>query len=83
MQLVEILGICATATILISMCFKTMSFKGSLWMRIINIIGNSLFTTYAILIHSLSSSILGAGIVLVNIYHLIVLVIQHKKQIKS
>lgn len=79
MKLVEILGICATATILISMCFKTMTFKGSLYMRIINIIGNGLFCVYAILISSISSSILAVGIVIINVYHLLILVKNNKE----
>ena len=76
--IVEVIGILATLFILVSMCFKTTSRKGSIWMRSLNIVGSAVFLVYGCLLPAFSTAILNACLLAVNTYHLIML-INHKK----
>ena len=77
---IEILGIVATLAILVSMSCKTMTYKGSLMMRIANICGSALFTVYGFLLPAYSTGVLNAILIIVNTYHLTNLVREHKKK---
>jgi len=77
--MIEIIGIVATVMILISMSFKTTTLKGSIIMRITNIIGSIVFTVYGALLPAISTAILNALLVIINTYHLIVLINENKK----
>ncbi|MGN0961104.1 MAG: hypothetical protein ACI4PF_02755 [Christensenellales bacterium] len=77
--IIEIIGIVSTLLILTSMLFKTTTIKGSILMRILNLIGSLTFVLYGILIPAYSTAILNAGLVLVNGYHLIILIKENKK----
>ncbi len=79
----EAIGLFATIMILISMSFKTLSYKGSLWMRITNIIGSVLFTIYGFILPAYSTGILNGVLIFVNIFHLTKLVSDEKKAKKS
>ena len=69
-MLVEIIGICATLFILVSMCFKTTTEKGSIYMRILNLIGCVVFVIYGVLIPAWSTAVLNFALIIVNGYHL-------------
>lgn len=73
-MIIEIIGILATLLILASMCFKTTSYKGSFWMRTINIAGCVVFMVYGIFLPAISTAILNGALVIVNTYHLIMLI---------
>ena len=75
----EIIGITATLFILVSMLFNTLSFKGSLFMRILNIIGSMIFVVYGILLPAISTAVLNAVLIFVNGFHLIKLIKDNKK----
>ena len=77
--MVEIIGIVATVIILFSMSFKTTTLKGSMIMRVTNIIGSIVFTVYGALLPAISTAILTALLVIINAYHLIVLIKENKK----
>lgn len=77
--MVEVIGIIAAIIILVSMVFPTMSFKGSLWMRIINIVGSIVFVIYGIMLPAIATAIANIGILIVNVVHLCVL-IKNKKR---
>lgn len=77
--MVEIIGIVATVFILVSMCFKTLTFRGSLCMRILNVVGSAIFVVYGCLLPAISTAVLNAGLIIVNVYHIIKLVIEHNK----
>lgn len=79
-MIIEIIGIAATLLILTSMCFKTTSYKGSFWMRLINIIGSVVFVVYGTLLPAISTAILNAALVIVNTYHFVVLIKENKKK---
>ena len=77
---VEILGIVATLLILVSMSCKTMTYKGSIAMRITNLVGSATFTVYGFLLPAYSTGVLNAVLIGVNTYHLIRLIREHKNK---
>ena len=77
---IEIVGIVATLCILFSMCFKTLTFKGSVIMRVTNLIGSVIFVVYGCLLPAISTAILNGILILVNSYHLFVLIKEHKME---
>ena len=78
--IIEIIGILSTVLILIGMCFKTTTIKGSIFMRMFNVIGSVTFMTYGILLPAYSTAILNGILILVNSYHLILLLKQKNKK---
>ena len=82
-MIIEIIGIVATLFILASMCFKTTSYKGSFWMRIINLVGCIVFVFYGIFLPAISTAILNSALVVVNTYHLIMLIKSNKKTLNK
>ncbi len=80
MNLIEIVGIVATILILVSMCFKTVSFKGSILMRSLNILGSVVFVVYGSLLPAISTAILNGALVIVNTVHLILLIKEQNKR---
>lgn len=77
---IEIVGIVATLCILFSMCFKTLTFKGSVIMRVTNLIGSVIFVVYGCLLPAISTAILNGILIFVNSYHLFVLIKEHKME---
>ena len=77
--LIEAVGISASVAILISMLFKTTTVKGSIIMRALNIVGSVIFTVYGCLLPAISTAVLNGALVIVNIYHLILLIKDYKK----
>lgn len=63
--IIETIGILAGALVLISFLMK-----GERKIRLINIVGATLFIGYGILINSISVTLLNTGLVLVHIYFL-------------
>ena len=76
---VEVVGISATVLIFISMMFKTTSVVGSIWMRALNIAGSIAFLIYGILLPAIATAVLNGALVIVNTYHLVMLIINYKK----
>ena len=70
MNWVEYLGIAGTIAILVSMCFKTSSFKTALWLRILNLMGSILFVVYGALLPAISTAVLNAALIVVNSFHI-------------
>lgn len=75
-MIIEIIGISATLFVLVSMLFKTTSVKGSIFMRILNLTGSVVFVVYGILLPAISTAILNGALIIVNAYHLIMLIKQ-------
>ena len=78
-MLIEIIGIVATLLILASMCFKTTTLKGNLWMRGINIVGSIVFAVYGFLLPAYSTGALNTVLVVVNAYHFVLTIKTHKE----
>lgn len=76
---IEVIGIASTLLILASMLFKTTTIKGSILMRTLNLLGSAVFVVYGVLLPAISTAILNAALVLVNSYHLIVLIKEKNK----
>lgn len=82
MNVIEIVGVIASILILISMCFNSSSYKGSLFMRIFNLIGSIILTVYGSLIQAFSVVFLNGILVFVNFYYLINLIVKNYKKNK-
>ena len=81
---VEIIGIVATLFILAGFCFKTMTFWGSFFLRLLNIIGSAVFVVYGVLLPAYATAILNGALIIVNSYYLIVLIMnRHKNKITN
>ena len=80
-QIVELIGIIASGVVLISMLAKTTSYKGTMFMRIINTLGCAFFIAYGFLLSPLSFSVIlmNAVICVVNIVYIIKEYIGHRK----
>lgn len=72
MNKIEIIGLIASILIVVSMVFKTTSFKGTILMRIINAIGSIFFTIYGLLLPAYSTAITNACLFILNIVYLII-----------
>ena len=72
-MVIEFVGIFATLFIILSMCFKTTSIKGSVIMRSLNIVGCVIFVVYGFLLPAHSTAILNTVLIFVNTYHLVTL----------
>lgn len=70
-MIVEIIGIIASIFIVVSMCFKTTTFKGTIIMRIINGLGSIIFVIYGILLPAIATLITNACAFFINIFYLI------------
>lgn len=81
--MIEIIGIVATLLIVVSMSFKTTTLKASIWMRITNIVGSVVFVVYGALLPAISTAILNSILIVVNTYHLIMLIKQKNKENKK
>lgn len=73
-MIIEAIGIVGTLAILVSMCFKTTTFKATLWLRILNLAGSVLFVVYGALLPAISTAILNAVLIFVNGFHIYLLV---------
>ena len=80
---IEIIGIVSTLFILTSMLFKTTTLKGSLIMRILNLTGSAVFVVYGCLLPAISMAILNAALVIINSFHLILLLKEKTKETKQ
>lgn len=79
--MVEFIGIIAAVLILASITFPTMSFKGSVCMRIINMLGSIVFIIYGILLPAIATMVANIGILVVNTVHLCILIRKRKSEI--
>ena len=82
-MLVEILGIVATLFILAGFCFKTMTFWGSFFLRLLNTMGSIIFVVYGILLPAIATAVLNSALIVVNGYYLIRLIVERQKNKKA
>lgn len=74
MNSVEYIGLSASLFILISMCFPTNTFKSTLFLRVLNIIGSIVFVVYGAMLPAISTAVLNCCVTIVNIIQLILLI---------
>lgn len=75
----EIIGLTASLLIVFSMIFKTTTFKGTIIMRVLNLLGSIFFVVYGLLIGAWSTFGTNLCLFFINIYYLIREIIDHKK----
>ena len=75
---IELIGIVSTIFILFSMLFKTTSLIGDIKMRVLNLIGSTIFVAYGCLLPAISTAILNGALVFINLYHLINLIKEYR-----
>ncbi|MBQ3502455.1 MAG: lactate dehydrogenase [Clostridia bacterium] len=68
--MVEFIGIIAALLIVFSMSFPTMSFKWSICMRVLNIVGSAVFVVYGVLLPAVATAIANSALIIINGYHL-------------
>ena len=81
--IIELIGISSTVLILVSMLFKTTTIKGSILMRSLNIAGSVVFVVYGCLLPAISTAVLNAALVIINTYHLVLLIKESENQPKE
>ena len=77
--MLEIIGLFGSMLVLISMCVKSSDIKGNILMRIINTIGSIIFVYYGFALNAYSTAVLNIGAIIINIYHIIMLIKNPKK----
>ena len=75
--MIEFIGILAGIFILISLIFRSTTYKTEILMRILNSAGAILFIVYGILLPAYSTAIINSCILVVNIYNIFVNRISH------
>ena len=71
--MIEFIGILAGIFILISLIFRSTTYKTEILMRILNSAGAILFIVYGILLPAYSTAIINSCILVVNIYNIFAL----------
>lgn len=71
---VEAIGLVATVLLVVSLCFNTKTFKGTLFMRILNLTCSAVWIVYGILNGLLATFVSNILCVLINLYYLILAV---------
>lgn len=69
--MVEYIGVGASIVILVSMLFKTSTYKGAFWLRILNVIGSVIFIIYGLMLPAYSTAFLNLGTTIINIFQLL------------
>lgn len=71
MSKLEIIGLIASLLVLFSMVFKTTTFKGTMIMRILNLLGSIFFIIYGFLLGAYSTGICNGCLFFINIYYIV------------
>ena len=67
-------GLVATVLLVISLCFNTKTFKGTLCMRVLNLLCSGVWIVYGVLLGLLATFVSNILCVLINLYYLILAV---------
>lgn len=79
MNSVEYIGLVASLFILVSMCFPTSSKKGTILLRVLNILGSIAFVVYGALLPAISTAVLNGCVIIVNTVQLILVLKKNNK----
>ena len=52
-------------------------------MRILNLVGSVVFVIYGALLPAISTAVLNGCLIIVNAYHMVKLILDHKKKLKE
>ena len=70
----EAVGLVATVLLVISLCFNTKTFKGTLCMRVLNLLCSGVWIVYGVLLGLPATFVSNILCVLINLYYLILAV---------
>ena len=70
----EAVGLVATVLLVISLCFNTKTFKGTLCMRVLNLLCSGVWIVYGVLLGLLATFVSNILCVLINLYYLLLAV---------
>lgn len=79
--MIEIIGLIASATILISISVKSSTTKSNIIMRVINTIGSGGFIWYGFALNAYSTAVMNIGAIIINLYYIIKLIKEYKNNI--
>ena len=80
--MIELIGIFAGILIMGSLVFPSISIKGNIIMRVLNIVGSLLFVIYGFLIPAYSTAIVNCLTIILNVYNIIKLAKVKSKKVK-
>ena len=83
MSQLELIGILASAIVLCSTLFRTTTFKGTILMRSINIVGSCLFVIYGFVLPAYAVAAMNAAIIFIHIVFIIVETKNYRKYLKN
>lgn len=78
--ILETVGIIASVLIVASMLFKTTTFKGTILMRSINLLGSAVFVVYGMLLPALATAIANILLLIVNSVYLVIEIQSHNRK---
>lgn len=76
----EIIGLFASIILVVSLLPRTTSYKGTIIMRALNMIGSIMFVVYGCLLPAISTGIANGCLVVIDLYYLIREIKDHKKK---
>lgn len=82
MNKLEIVGIVAACISLTSLCFKTTTIKGTIYMRLLNLVGCAIFVVYGFILPAYSTGISNIFCVVINFIYLIKAIREEKQMFK-
>lgn len=81
MNSVELIGCIASMLIVVSMVFKTSTYKGTIAMRSINAIGSIVFLIYGLILPAYATAIANGALIVINCCHIVKEYKDHKKDL--
>ena len=76
----DIIGIIASILVVISALSKTTTYKGTVWLRVMNMLGSIFFIIYGALLGAWSTMICNICMLIISIIYLFIEVKDHKKK---
>lgn len=81
--MIEIIGLIASATVLVSISVKSSTIKSNIIMRVINTIGSGGFIWYGFALNAYSTAIMNIGAIIINLYYILKLIKEYKNNIDT
>lgn len=81
--MIETIGLIASILVVVASLSKTTTFKGTLWFRIINLIGSVFFVVYGFAINAYATAICNICMFFISIFYIIKEIKEYRKEIVS
>lgn len=76
----EIIGLIASIMVVASMVFKTTTFRGTILMRVLNLVGSVFFIVYGFLLPAYATAITNCCVFALNVFYIFKETIDRRKQ---